>query len=107
MTKTVLVSLVLISVPLYITVLCVDPWLAQAGIILYGLPTLVLVGFKNSNIRRWGYITALLGQPFWFIATLHNDQWGMLILVCCYTITWINGIHQHWIKNENIADSQP
>ena len=89
----ILVSLVLSAISLY------TPPIAQVGILLYGLPALFVVGYKDHNIRRWAYMLGICGQPFWFIATISQSQWGMLVLVLFYTGSWSNGVYQHWIRN--------
>ena len=91
-TILILVSIALTIVSLYI------PAIAQIGILLYGLPALFIVGFKDHDIRRWAYIMGILGQSFWYITTINNGQWGMVVLCTFYTVSWSNGTYQHWIK---------
>ena len=79
---------------------CDNPHVAEAGILLFGVPAFFLVGFKEAGTRRWAYVLGCLGQPFWYITAAAHAQWGMLILVTFYTCAWINGFYQHWIKKE-------
>ena len=98
--RTIFAILVLVSLALSIASLYLIP-VAQVGVLLYGLPALYLVGFKEHNTRRWAYILGILGQPFWFITTIGYNQWGLLILVFFYTGAWGNGVYQHWLKTRD------
>lgn len=48
--------------------------------------------------RRWAPVVALFGQPFWFYEMYSAEKWGILVLCCLYTVSWIRGFHTYWIK---------
>lgn len=53
---------------------------------------------RKEEWSKWGYVLGLIGQPFWFITTIHNEQWGMVLLCLFYTYSWAQGIWFHIIK---------
>lgn len=71
--------------------------ISQIGIMIFGVAAIWLVGRKESW-KRWGYILGLLGQPFWMLNALENEQWGILIMTLVYTYSWCQGIYNYWIK---------
>lgn len=70
--------------------------LAQVGITLFGVGAVFLVGLKNPQRARYGYIAGLIAQPFWCYMLWHNEQWGILPLVLFYGYSWANGLRNHW-----------
>ena len=69
---------------------------AQAGIMLFGVSAVFVVGLKDKNKARWGYVLGLCGQPFWVYVSLNPFQFGIFILVLMYTFTWANGFRNNW-----------
>lgn len=69
----------------------------QVMIVLFGVPAMWLI----CGTGRWkglGYLLGLMGQPAWFYTVITHEQWGMLLLVIFYTISWIRGVHNYYIK---------
>jgi hypothetical protein len=69
----------------------------QIAIFIFGASAIYLVS-RDDKFQKWGYIMGLLGQPFWIYVTFTNDQWGILAMTIAYTLSWCNGIWNHWIK---------
>ena len=56
---------------------------------------------RTESWKKWGYPIGLASQPFWIISSVQNETWGILALSCCYTITWIMGIYNYFIKGKS------
>lgn len=72
--------------------------ISQIGVLVFGLLAVWLVAYKEKNIRKWGYLCALLSEPFWFITVIYHHQWVILISCLIYTWLWWRGFYFHWIK---------
>ena len=68
----------------------------QIFIALFGLTSIYLAMGENLQLRKWAPIIGLAGQPFWFMATVPTQQWGMVALCVAYTLVYINAIRVHW-----------
>jgi len=71
--------------------------ISQIGIVLFGVGAIWLVGSKGKY-QKYGYLSGLLSQPFWFFAVIYTAQWGMFIVNIFYLISWINGFKNHFLK---------
>ena len=69
--------------------------IAQAGLAVFGITAIILVAKKN----KWGFVFGLLSQPFFFITSYINAQWGLFLLNIAYTLSWIYGIYNWFFKN--------
>ena len=69
---------------------------AQVGITIFGISAIILVAKKN----KWGFVMGLLSQPFWFITSFVNQQWGIFFVSIIYAGTWIYGIYEWFFKAE-------
>jgi len=47
--------------------------ISQIAIFILGAEAIILVAKKN----KWGFVAGLLSQPFWFITSYINKQWGI------------------------------
>lgn len=65
----------------------------QVFISIFGILAIYLVARGN----RWGFVVGLAQQPFWYITTYINDQWGIFILSFAYTFTWVYGVYRHFL----------
>jgi nicotinamide riboside transporter PnuC len=70
--------------------------ISQIAIFVLGIGSIVLIARKN----KWGFVLGLLVQPFWFITSYINKQWGIFFLNFAYTATWIYGIYQWFYKDK-------
>ncbi len=70
--------------------------LSQSVITVGGLAAILLVSRNN----RWGFVVGFLQQPFWFVTTILNHQWGMFILSLAYSLTWTYGVYRNFWKRE-------
>ena len=74
---------------------------SQIGIALFGCSAIWLVGRKEVQVRRWGYVAGLCGQPFWLYTSITAKQWGIVALCLWYTFAWGSGFYNHWISRES------
>lgn len=72
----------------------------QAIILVLSGLAIWLVGHRSEQVRRWGYVAGLAGQPFWIWTTCAADQWGLLVLSIWYTWAWTRGVINFWTKKE-------
>jgi nicotinamide riboside transporter PnuC len=79
-----------------------NPWdlFAQVGISMFGIVAIILVSRKN----KWGFVFGLLSQPFWFITSYINHQWGVFIVSIIYLISWGYGIHKWFGKKDKYLE---
>lgn len=70
---------------------------AQIALFIFGGSAIYLVG-RTDNLRKWGFIVGLCGQPFWFYTQIQDENWGVVALSCIYTYSWCIGIYNNWIK---------
>lgn len=71
----------------------------QLLIAIFGLTSITFAMGQNARLRKWAPVIGLAGQPFWFIATVPTQQWGMVALCVAYTAVYINGIRVQWWKS--------
>lgn len=69
----------------------------QTVIFILGALSIWLIS-RKEKWKRWGYITNLIGQPFWIYVTYIQEQWGMFALSIFYVYTCFQGIYFYWIK---------
>lgn len=62
---------------------------SQIAITILGILSIVLIAMKN----KWGFVFGLASQPFWFITSYLNEQWGIFLLSFVYLGSWIYGIY--------------
>lgn len=70
----------------------------QLGIAIFGLVAVFCSQDPNPRVRRFACIAGTCGQPFWWYATLHAAQWGMFVLTLAYTVMWLRGVWNFWIR---------
>lgn len=72
--------------------------ISQVGIVIFGLTAVFLSQQTELRLQRWAPVVGLVGQPFWFVATVSAEQWGMFLVVVLYTIVWAIGLRNHWFR---------
>ena len=72
--------------------------ISQVGVAIFGVTSIILVSKKN----KWGFVLGLLSQPFWFITSFINEQWGVFFLSMVYTASWIFGIYEWFFKDKKV-----
>ncbi len=72
--------------------------IAQIAIFFFGVASIILVARKS----KWGFVLGFVAQPFWFITSYLNHQWGVLLVTIVYTFAWIYGIYQWFYKKEKL-----
>jgi len=72
--------------------------IAQIGVAIFGVSAIILVSKKN----KWGFVLGLLSQPFWYITSFINKQWGIFFLSIVYTGSWILGIYEWFFKEKKV-----
>jgi len=70
--------------------------ISQIGIAIFGVTAIILISKKN----KWGFVFGLLSQPFFFVTSLVNEQWGLFFLSIIYTFSWMFGIYEWFFKNK-------
>ncbi|MBW2995744.1 hypothetical protein KY332_00425 [Candidatus Woesearchaeota archaeon] len=70
--------------------------ISQIGIFVLGIGAIILVALKN----KWGFVLGFLSQPFWFITSYINKQWGIFLVSFVYAFTWLFGIYQWFFKDK-------
>lgn len=70
----------------------------QWAIAISGVIHLGLIGSKSLQRQMYGFALALLTQPLWFYEFSQNEQWGMVVLACIYTIGWLRGWWNTYLK---------
>jgi nicotinamide riboside transporter PnuC len=70
--------------------------IAQIGIAIFGVTAILLVAKKS----KWGFVFGLISQPFWYITSYLNGQWGVFFLSIVYSFSWAFGIYQ-WFYRDN------
>lgn len=70
--------------------------MTQLFIALFGLTSMWMALGNSAPLRKWAPVLGLLGQPFWFAATVPTQQWGMVALCVAYTLVYLNGVRVQW-----------
>ena len=70
--------------------------ISQIAIAVLGLASIFLVAKKI----KWGFVLGLATQPFWFITSYLNGQWGVFVLSIGYTFVWCFGIYEWFYKKK-------
>ena len=70
--------------------------IVQLCIAIFGLSALWMAMGHNPRLRKWAPVLGLLGQPFWFLATVPSGNWGMVALCVAYTLVYVHGIRVQW-----------
>lgn len=68
--------------------------ISQIAIFVLGAIAIILVAKKN----KWGFVVGLLSQPFWFITSYANEQWGVFLVSIIFTGSWCLGIYEWFFK---------
>ena len=74
--------------------------ISQIGVAIFGITAIILVSKKN----KWGFVLGLLSQPFWYITSFINEQWGIFFLSIVYTGSWILGIYEWFFKEKKVQN---
>lgn len=72
-------------------------WIAQIIVILSGVMAVLLVN-RVDELKKYGSLIGLIGQPAWVYTFIYHDQWLMLVVSILYTYGWASGTWNHWIK---------
>ncbi len=70
----------------------------QVVIAVFGVASIWLSQAASIEQRKWAPVVGLVAQPFWLVATLAAEQWGIAALTVVYAFGWARGIHTYWIK---------
>jgi hypothetical protein len=72
----------------------------QIGIAIFGTTGVILSQMRAVKARKWAPIVGLLGQVFWFWATISNRQWGMVFMSVVYSGAWMLGVYNYWFAEK-------
>jgi hypothetical protein len=75
--------------------------IAQIAITIFSTLAVLLVA-RLDKWKKYGYLSGLISEPFWFITAVINMQWGIIILCVVYTIGWGIGTYNYWIKEPRL-----
>jgi nicotinamide riboside transporter PnuC len=70
--------------------------IAQIGIAVFGVAAIILVSKKN----KWGFVFGLISQPFWYVTSYLNGQWGVFFVSIIYTASWTYGVYNWFYKEK-------
>lgn len=69
----------------------------QIAIALLGASAAWLSQARGLQSRRWACLFGLAGQPFWFYASWHAEQWGIFAVSILYLVAWLRGLWLYWL----------
>lgn len=70
--------------------------MTQLFIAMFGLTAIILAMGNDPCSRKWAPVIGLAGQPFWFMATVPTEQYGMVALCVAYTLVYIRACWMNW-----------
>ncbi len=70
----------------------------QVAIFIFGMGGVWLANDPRPNVRKFGCISGLISQPFWFYTAWQHQQWGILAASFLYTFSWGRGFYYQWVK---------
>ncbi|MGO9370693.1 MAG: hypothetical protein ACLQBD_01175 [Syntrophobacteraceae bacterium] len=72
-------------------------FISQAWMVIFGCAAIWLLG-RREDWRRWGYVAGLVSQPAWLFSGFYHHQWGLILISCWYTYSWVQGVWNFWIR---------
>jgi len=75
---------------------------SQIIIFIFGIASIILVARKN----KWGFVAALVAQPFWIYTSYVNEQWGIFFVSFVYAASWAYGAYQ-WFSEDKRKNKPP
>lgn len=70
--------------------------MTQLFIALFGLTAMALALGSNPTGRKWAPVVGLAAQPWWFMATVPTEQYGMVALCVAYTAVYLRAAWVNW-----------
>ncbi len=70
--------------------------LVQLVIAICGITSIWLSQSASYQQRKWAPVVGLTAQPFWLIAALSAEQYGIAALTIVYTLGWARGLRTYW-----------
>lgn len=68
----------------------------------YAIPFFTLIGiFLIARKVKWGFLFALLAQPFWLFTSYVHDQWGVFLNTMIYTGIILYGVYNWFFGKQN------
>lgn len=61
--------------------------------ITIGITSVIALWFvsqRSPEIKLWGAIIGLLGEPFWFYSTWMTEQWGIFFVTFMFTLVYMD-----------------
>lgn len=72
--------------------------ISQFCIFLFGIGGIWLANDPRPKVRRFGCVSGLIAQPFWYYAAFTNHQWGIFGASFFYTWSWARGFYYQWMR---------
>ena len=73
----------------------------QIAIAFTGVIAIWLTQDKRPTFRKYACLFGLAGQPFWFYSALKAEQWGIFVVCCLYTLSWVKGVKTNWLDRRD------
>lgn len=70
--------------------------IAQIAIVLLGGAAIYFLASPDALVRRWGYLSGLLSEPFWIYAAITDKQWGVLMMALWWGGFYFVGLINNW-----------
>jgi len=74
--------------------------ISQICIFVFGIGGIWLANDPRAQVRRFGCISGLLAQPFWYYTAFAHQQWGILGASFFYTWSWARGFYYQWLRSD-------
>lgn len=71
---------------------------SQLCIFVFGMGGIWLANDPRPRVRRFGCISGLIAQPFWYYTAYVHQQWGIMAASVFYSYSWARGFYYQWIK---------
>jgi len=66
----------------------------QAFIVVFSCITVLL--FSSRELYALGFLTGIIGQPFWMYSAYKDKAWGIFAVSVWFTIMYIKGMVNFW-----------
>jgi len=70
----------------------------QIVITICGCSSIYLLASQDAQTRMVAGIIGLIGEPFWFATAYMNEQYGILILVFVYGVSWARLVWSNYLE---------
>jgi len=54
--------------------------------------------YQTNKLKRWGFVTSILAQPFWLYAAITAGHWATIAMSVLMFYISIKGINDYFVK---------